>query len=57
MTLKQCFFLKRIIHFWLCWLSVAGRGLSLAVRSRGCSLAAAHGLLIVVASLVVEHRL
>ena len=57
MTLKQCFFLKRIMHFWLCWLSVAGRGLSLAARSRGYSPAAAHGLLVVVDSLVVEHRL
>ena len=32
-------------------------GLSLVIVSRGCSLAAVRGLLIVVASLVAEHRL
>ena len=35
------------IYFWLCWVWVAARGLSLVVR----------GLLMVVASLVVEHGL
>ena len=36
------------LNFWLRWVFVAARGLSLVV---------AHGLLIAVASLVVEHRL
>ena len=36
---------------------VAECGLSLAVKSEGSSLVAVHGLLIVVASLVVEWRL
>ena len=35
------------LSFWLCWVFVAARGLSLVAVS---------GLLIVVASLVVEHR-
>ena len=42
--------------FWLCWVFVAVHGLSLVVASRGYSLAAVCGLLIVVASLV-EHGL
>ena len=46
-----------IIYFWLCWVFGAERGLSLAVESRGYSLAAISGLLVVVASLVVELRL
>ena len=33
------------------------QGLSLVVASRGCSLAVVLGFLIVVASLVAEHRL
>ena len=33
------------------------KGFSLVAASRGCSLVAVHGLLIVVASLVAEHRL
>ena len=35
----------------------AARGLSLAVASRGYSLVVAHGLLLVIASLVAEHLL
>ena len=42
--------------FWLCWVFVSVCGLSLVVTSRGYSLIVVHGLLIVVASLVVEHR-
>ena len=42
------------IYFWLCWVFVAARGLSLAVAS---GFIAVHGLLIAVASLVVEHGL
>ena len=30
-------FIYLFIHFWLCWVFVAARGLSLAVASRGCS--------------------
>ena len=41
--------------FRLCWVFVAVPGLSLVVASRGYSLAAVCGLLVVVASLVVEH--
>ena len=43
--------------FWLLWVFIATRGLSLVEASRGYSLAAVHQLLIVVASLVAEHRL
>ena len=42
--------------FWLCWVFVSVCGLSLVVTNRGYSLIVVHGLLIVVASLVVEHR-
>ena len=45
------------IYFWLCGVFVAARGLSLVVASGGYSLFAVCGLLIVVASLVAEHRL
>ena len=45
------------IYFWLCWIFIVAHGLSLVVMSGGCSLVALHGLLIVVASLVAEHRL
>ena len=48
-------FKKIFIYFCLCWVFVAGRRLSLFVASGGCTVAAVHGLLIVVASLVVEH--
>ena len=43
--------------FWLCWVFVAVKGLSLVVVSRGYSLVAMLGFLIVVASLVVERGL
>ena len=45
------------IYFWLCWVFVVARGLSLVVASGGYSFVVVHGLLIVVASLVVEHGL
>ena len=45
-----------IFFFWLHWVFIAACGLSLVVESGGYSLAAVHGLLIAVAS-VVEHRL
>ena len=37
-----------LVYFWLCWVFIAACGLSLV---------AVHGLLSVVASLIVEHRL
>ena len=46
-----------IIYFWLCWVIVAARGLSLVVASRGYSSSRYTGLLIAVASLVAEHGL
>ena len=42
--------------FLLCWVLVAARGLSLVVVSRGFSLVVTSGLLIAVASFVVEDR-
>ena len=43
-------------YFWLCWVFVATHRLSLVVESGGYSLIAVHGLLIVVASLTLDHR-
>ena len=51
------FFLFNFIYFWLRWVFVAVRGFSLAAASRGPLLVAVCGLLIAVASLVVEHGL
>ena len=45
------------IYSWLCCVFVAGRGLSLVAVSGGYSSFAVCGLLIAVASLVVEHGL
>ena len=51
-------FIKKIfIQFCLCWVFLAGHRLSLLVASGGCTVAAVHGLLVVVAPLVVEHGL
>ena len=44
------------IYLWLCWVFVAPRTLSLVATSRGHILVVGLGLLIAVASLVVEHR-
>ena len=41
----------------LCWVFVAASRLSLLATSGGYSLVAVYGLLIVVASLVVDYRL
>ena len=58
-------FIILFVSFWLCWVFVAAHGLSLVAASGGCSLVAAsggyslvaiQGLLIVVASLIAEHR-
>ena len=43
--------------FWLYWVFIAMHRLSLVAISEGSSLDAVHRLLIVVASLVAEHRL
>ena len=53
------FFLKinLFIYFWLHWVFVAVQGLCLVVESWGLLFVAVHGLLIAVASLVVEHGL
>ena len=50
-------YLLLFIYFWLRWDSVASGGLSLAVVSRGCSLVVVQGILVAVASPVVEHGL
>ena len=46
-----------IYFFRLCWVFAAAQTFSQVVASKGYSLVAVHGLLIAVASLVVEHRL
>ena len=51
------FIIYLFIYFWLCWVFVAARGLSLVVVSGGLLFVAVHGLLIAVASLVAEHGL
>ena len=45
-----------IFIYSLHWVFVAAHRLSVVVASRGYYLVAVHGLLIAVASLVVEHR-
>ena len=45
------------IYLWLHWVFFAACGLSLAAVSRGLLFIVVLGLLTVVASLVVEHRL
>ena len=45
-----------LIYFWLCWVFIAARGLSLVAVSRGYSVAV-HRFLIAVASLAAQHRL
>ena len=51
------FNLINVFLFWLHWVFIAARGLSLVVASRGYSLVEVHGLLIAVASLTAKHRL
>ena len=46
-----------IYIFWLCWVFVSVRGLSLVAASGGPLLIAVHGPLTIAASLVAEHRL
>ena len=49
-------FFFAFVYFWLYWVVIAARRLSLAAASRGYSLVV-RGLLVVVASLLAEHRL
>ena len=50
-TLLKLIFLRTVFtYFWLCWIFVAARGLSLVVVSGGCSLVSVCGF-------TVEHRL
>ena len=49
-------FMYVFIYFWLCWVFAAVRAFS-SCGERGLLLVAVRGLLIAVASLVVEHRL
>ena len=51
------FYFDLFIYLWLCWVFVAACGLSLVAASRGYSFVAVRGLLIAVASLIVEHGL
>ena len=44
-------------YFWLHWVFVSVHGLFFGCGERGLLFVAMHGLLIVVASLVVEHGL
>ena len=50
-------FINLFIYFWLHWVFVAARGLSLVAVSGRLLFVAVCGLLIAVASLVVEHGL
>ena len=45
------------VYFWLCWVFFVAHRLSLIVVSGGYSLIVVGGLLIAVASLIVEHGL
>ena len=45
------------IYFWLRWVFVAARGLSLVGSERGLLFLTMRGLLIAVACLVAEHEL
>ena len=44
---ERVIFLNSFIYFWLLWVLLAARGLSLVVMSRGYSLVAVRGPLIV----------
>ena len=53
---RSIFFLRNfffLIFFWLCWVFIAVLRLSVVVVSRDYSLVVVHGLLVVVASLVL----
>ena len=46
-----------LIYFWLRWVFIAARGLSLVAASGGLLFLVVRRLLIAMASLVAEHRL
>ena len=48
-------FIIFLIYFWLCWVIVTAQAL-LQLQQAGATLAAVRRLLIVVASLVAQHR-
>ena len=54
---KIVFFLNLFIYFWLCWVFLSVRGLSLVAVSGGHSSSRCTGLSPIAASLVAEHRL
>ena len=54
--LKINLFIYYLLYFWLCWVFIVAR-LSPSCGERSCSLAAVCRCLIVVVSLVVEHKL
>ena len=54
-TVEWSLSLFNFVYFWLCWVFVAARGLSLVSESRGYSLVVVCGLLTGVISLVTEQ--
>ena len=50
-TVTEALTFIRYFYFWLCWVVIAERGLSLVSTSRGCSLVVMCRLLIAVAFL------
>ena len=54
-TIFFFFFLNLLLYFWLHWISIAAK--TLVALSGGSLFVAVFGLLIVVASLVEEHKL
>ena len=59
---KECIFkvFYLLIYFWLCWVFAAVLGLSLVAANRGrlgAALPVVLRLLVLVATLVLEHRL
>ena len=46
-----------LFYFWLRWVFVAARGFFFSYSEQGLLFVAVRGLLVAVASLVVEHRL
>ena len=54
---KSMYNLKKIVYFWLCWVSVAAQAFSLVAEGRSSSPGALRGLLTVAASLVAERGL
>ena len=48
-------FKKIFVYLWLCWIFIAAIGFSVVTAGGGYSLVVVHGLLIEVASFVVER--